>query len=510
MTIDLTRRGFLGGAAGFGAITFVGTPFARAQASGVLTFGLSSYPPSFAPLQSTGTAAGTVKLLLHRGLISYDKEGRVRGELAEDWGVDEDGVWTFRLRENAKWHDGRPVTSADVRYTLERGAAEDSAAAYKTFLQSIDTIDTPDARTVRLHFQKPTATAESVLGHYNMPIIPEGSDDDGVIGAGPFKLEARERGVSIDVVAHEDYYKPGLPKLERIRLVAYADENLRVAALEAGDVDLIEYVPWQSMASVEDNSGLSLDTVYGPFMYLTFNGARKPFDNPLVRRAVAHAIRREDIVDAAFYGRGQPLRHLPISEASPFYNPEFADAWDYDPEKAKRLLAEAGHPDGFDCSLLSTAQYGMHTATAEISQAYLSMVGINARLDLPDWATRVQQGNAGQFDMAVMGTAADSNDPDGIARIVDSNQPTSFVRSANLDLPEISRLFSDGRTTFDRAARKDIYRKLEAAAIDEVPIVGLCWRAQGYGMQDRVSGFTNMPGQLTFYSGLTLEETEIV
>ena len=509
MTHELSRRGFLGAAAGAGALTFVGAPSARAQASGTLTFGLSSYPPSFEPLKSTGTAAGTVKLLIHRGLLSYDKDGALRGELAEEWGVDESGVWTFRLREGAKWHDGRPVTSADVRYTIETGAAEESAAAYKTFLASISKIETPDARTIRLTFSQPTATAETVFGHYNMPIIPEGSDPEGLVGAGPFKLEGRERGVSIDLVANEDYYKPGLPKLSRIRMVAYADENLRVAALEAGDVDLIEYVPWPSMESIEANDRLRLDTVEGPFMYLTFNGARPPFDNPLVRRAVAHAIRREDIVDAAFYGRGAPLAHLPISSASPFYTAAHADAWAYDPERAKSLLAEAGFPDGFDCTLLSTAQYGMHTATAEISQAYLSMIGINATLDLPDWATRVQQGNAGQFDIAVMGTSADSNDPDGISRIVDTSLPTSFVRSANLPLPEITALFQKGRATFDTAARKEVYRDLEAKAIEQVPMVGLAWRAQGYAMRTGVSGFANMPGQLTFYSGLTLEETEI-
>ncbi len=274
-------------------------------------------------------------------------------------------------------------------------------------------------------------------------------------------------------------------------------------------MDLIEYVPWPAMGSIAENPSLTLDVVEGPFMYLTFNGARKPFDNKLVRRAIAHAVKREDVVDAAFFGRGAALAHLPISDASPFYNPQYADAWAYDPEKAKALLAEAGHPDGFDCTLLSTAQYGMHTSTAEITQAYLSMIGINVTLDLPDWATRVQKGNAGDFDFAVMGTSADSNDPDGIARLIDTSLPTSFVRSANLDIPQIPKLLADGRSTFDTEARKAIYAELEGLSIEEVPLAGLCWRAQGYAFTDAVSGFTNLPGQLTFYSGLTLEETAI-
>lgn len=509
MTLDFTRRRFLGTAAGAGALGFIGLGRARAQGAGTLVFGLSSYPPSFEPLNNAGTAAGTVKLLIHRGLLSYDNTGALRGELAREWGVDEAGVWTFRLREDARWHDGRPVTSADIRYTIEYGASDASTAAYKTFLQGISRIETPDDHTVRLTFAEPTATAETTLAHYNIPMIPEGAEGEALIGAGPFRLADRERGVSIDVEAFDGFYREGLPRLNRIRMVAYSDENLRVAALEAGDVDLIEYVPWQSMERIENNPALAMDVVEGPFMYLTFNGARAPFDNPLVRRAVAHAINREDIVEAAFFGRGAPLEHLPISPASPFHTPEHANAWAYDPDRAKALLAEAGHPNGFSCTMLSTAQYGMHSATAEICQAYLSMVGINVTLDMPDWATRVQRGNAAEFDIAVMGTSADSNDPDGIARLIDTALPTSFVRSVNMPLPDITTLLAQGRATFDTDTRREIYRRMEAVALEQVPIVGLAWRAQGYAFQRSVTGFTNLPGQLTFYSGLTLEETVI-
>lgn len=510
MTFNLTRRRFMTAAAAASAIPFIGAPSLRAQTTGILTFGLSSYPPSFAPLQSTGTAAGTIKLMIHRGLLGYDKKGQLRGELAEEWSVDDKGVWTFKLRDNAVWHDGKPVTAADVKWTIEKGAAPDSTAAYKTPLQLIEKIEMPDDKTVKLTFSEPFATAETLFAHYNMPMLPEGSDDEGLIGAGPFRLKDRERGVSIDLVASDNYFREGLPKLAGVKAVAYADENLRVAALEAGDVDLIEYVPWPSMGAVESNPNLTLDVVEGPFMYLTFNGSRPPFDNKLVRQAIAHAVKREDVVDAAFFGRGAPLAHLPISSASPFYNPQYAGAWDYDPEKAKALLAQAGHPDGFDCTLLSTAQYGMHTATAEIAQAYLSMIGINVTLDLPDWATRVQKGNAGEYDIAVMGTSADSNDPDGIARIIDPTLPTSFVRSTGLDLPVIHDLLAKGRSTFQTDERKKVYAELEGYCIDEVPIAGMCWRAQGYGFSDKVVGFKNLPGQLTFYSGITLEDTELV
>jgi peptide/nickel transport system substrate-binding protein len=509
MTLDLTRRRLMGAAAAAGALSFAGLPRPVRAADGVLTFGLSSYPPSFEPLQSNGTAAATVKLLIHRGLLSYAPDGSIRGELAESWAPAEDGSWTFTLREGMTWHDGRPVTSADVRYTIETGAAEGSTAQHRGSLQAIAAIETPDDRTVILRYDQPNAAVEALFAHYNMPIIPDGAEGESLIGAGPFMLDDRERGVAITLKANPTYYRAGLPKLAGVRIVVYADENLRVAALQAGDVDLIEYVPWQSMQAIEADPALALDAVDGPFMYLTFNGHRAPFDNPLVRRAVAHAINRQDIVDAAFFGRGSPLAHLPIAPASDFHTPEHANAWAYDPDRAKALLAEAGMPGGFSCTMLSTAQYGMHSATAEICQAYLSMVGINVTLDMPDWATRVQRGNAGEFDMAVMGTTTDTNDPDGLARIVDTSFAPSFVNSHGLSIPELEAQFVAGRATFDKAERQAAYRRMEEIAIEQAPVVGLAWRSQGYAMKTGVTGFTNLPGQLTFYSGLTLETVEL-
>ncbi|RMC37290.1 ABC transporter substrate-binding protein [Paracoccus alkanivorans] len=507
MTTGFNRRRFLASTGAVaGGLAFLGPRRLMAQEGGTLRFALSTFPPTFDAWTSGGTAAGTIKLMIHRGLVSYGPDGMLRGELAESWEVDDEGAWVFRLRD-ATWHDGSPVTAEDVAWTVAEVQKPDSAAYMQGQLARITSVETPDEKTVRMITAEPLAVLPGWFAHYHMPILKKGEAPDTKIGSGPFMLDRIDRGVSISLKAYDGYYKEGLPKLAGIEATVYADENLRVAALEAGDVDLVEYVPWQAMAQIDENENLRLDAVDGPFMYLTFNGSRAPFDNPLVRRAVAHAIKREDIVQAAFFGRGGALEHLPIAEQSEFFNPDLANSWNYDPEKAMALLAEAGYPDGFDCVMLATAQYGMHQSTAEVCQAYLSMVGINATLDLPEWATRVKKGNEGQFDLAVMGTTADNNDPDGLGNVLDGSLPANFSRSYGLETPEISELFAKGRATFDNAERKAIYKQLEEVAIETTPIAGLAWRSQGYGMKASVSGFSNMPGQLTFYSGITLEET---
>lgn len=506
MVLSVNRRSVIAGAA---ALPFLRMPGARAAATpGILTFGLSAPPAAIQPWANNGTAAATIKLMIHRGLVSFDPAGNLRGELAESWTREGDHAWVFKLRD-ATFQNGEKVTSADVKWTIEQIAAEKSTAYFRNEMQQIEKVETPDGLTVRFVTKKPLATLPIWMASYHLPICSRNSAKGIFVGAGPFVLKEQERGVSIDLEAFPGYYKKGLPKLKGIRVIAYADENLRVAALQSGDIDLIEYVPWQAMTAISENPKLKLDAVEGAFMFLVFNGSKPPFNDARVRRAVAHAIKRDELVKAAFFGRGAALEHLPIADSSAFFNPELKNGWAYDPALSKKLLADAGFASGINCSLLSTAQYGMHKDTAEVVQQHLAAVGINVTLNLPDWATRVAIGNRGQYDMAVMGTAADSNDPDGIAALIDGSLSPSYVRSFGVKTEKITELLAAGRAELDEAKRKTIYRDLEKLAIDEAPLVGLTWRSQGYGMRKGVTGFQNMPGALTFYSGLTFETVSV-
>jgi peptide/nickel transport system substrate-binding protein len=504
--MHLPRRSLLAAGA---ALPFLRVPARAATTPGKLVFGLSSYPPSMAPWTNSGTAAATAKLMVHRGLLGYAPDGTLRGELAEKWEKADDGAWVFHLRPNAVFHNGAPVTAADIAWCIEQMAGDKSTAYMRAQMQAIAKVETPDAKTVRLVEKQPTATLPLTVASYFLPMIARDSLKDSPlgIGAGPFMLTGQERGVSLDFTAFDKYYRPGLPKLKSVHMTAYADENLRVAALQAGDVDLIEYVPWQSMDSIEKDPKFTLQNTDGPFMYLTFNAKVKPFDDPRVRVAIAHAIRREDIIKAAFFGRGTPIEGFPLPAGTPFYDADLAHTWAYDPAKAKSLLAAAGVGSGFACKLLATAQYGMHKDTAAVVQQHLGEIGIQVELVLPDWATRVNLGNRGQFEFAVMGSAAESNDPDGLAPFVAGNLAVSYVRSYGLDVPKIDELLAAGRAEFDAAKRKAIYTDLQHVFLEQAPIVGLCFRSQGYASTKAVTGFRNMPGALTFYSGTTFEDT---
>jgi peptide/nickel transport system substrate-binding protein len=505
----LTRRAAMTAAAALGAVPVLRRADAQPR-QGLLRFGLSVWPPNLQPWPSTGQAAGMIKMLVGRRLTGFDEKGELRGELAREFGRDRDGAWVFRLDPRAVFHNGERVTSEDVKWTIEQVAGERSTAYYRAQMQEIERIETPDAHTVRLVMKEPIATVPLWFANYNMPIVWRGTRDlNNPMGCGPYRISGQERGSWIELQASPNYWVPGLPRTRTIRMTLIADETLRLAALQSGDVDMIEFVPWTGMAAVEADPRFRLESTMGPFMDILFNGTRPPFDNPLVRRAVAHAVRREDIVRVAFSGRGKPLEGMPVVEGTPWWDAELSRGHNYDPERSRALLREAGHPNGFNTTLLTTGAFNMHKDSAEVTQQYLAAIGIRAELRVVDWSTRVSQGSRGQYDLAVHGVSADFNDPDGLTVVLDTSLSATHGRSFGLRAPRTSDLLKRGRAEFDTARRIEIYKDMQRAALEEVPVVGLAWREQGYAFDRRVTGFSILPGALSLSTGANLEFTAV-
>ena len=176
------------------------------------------------------------------------------------------------------------------------------------------------------------------------PVVWAGSTADDPVGCGPYKLKAQERGTYIEVERFDGFYEKGRPLSDTIRFIAYPDENLRYAALTTGDVDLIEYLPWAQFDAVSKSTKLKMASTTGPFMLLLFNVSKGgPFADPKVRQAIGYAVKRQDVIDAAFAGHGTPLLGFPNPEGSPFKLSDPAAEWSFDPAKAKAMLAEAGY-----------------------------------------------------------------------------------------------------------------------------------------------------------------------
>lgn len=511
-----SRRNFLKASAGL-AVT-VGSPGLLSACSGgssgntnVLKFGLSTYVANLDPFIDQGTAAGNISLALHRGLTGYDANGKLRPALAESWELEGPRTYKFQIRRNTRFHNGKTVTAKDVQASLDWVRDPQSSSAFLDRMQDIDRIETLDSYTVRVVLKRPNAAFLQYLAEPQVPIVPKSTvskQSDEPIGAGPFTLHSAQKGTEIRVKKFDKYYEDGLPHLDDLRFIIYEDSDLRTTALLSGDVHVIDYVPWESFDSVKEKQELTLDTTTkGPFMYLVFNVEDGPFSATQVRQAVAYGINRKEIVRAAFFGEGEPLYGMPIPSSSPFFDDKLSSHWQYDPDKAKRLLAEAGYPKGFSATMLSTSQYKMHKDTAETVQSNLREIGINLELNLPDWATRVQQGDKGKYDIAVMGSALDYNDPSALQTFLIGS--ASYVRSFGFEDKEIEDLLASGLTIKDKEERQVVYDKIQKIALHKAPLVTLTWRTEAYAYQQNVSGFKNLPGPLTYLSGYTFPRARI-
>ena len=504
-----------------GALFALASSFAISQAhaadGGTLYFGLSGEPSTLDTTINAGTPARTIRLAIHRGLVNYGADGKLSNELAASYDVSPDALtYTFKLRD-AKFHDGSPVTAEDVKASLERIKAPDSKATYRNEIGIIDTIETPDAKTVKLTLSKPFVPLIHYLALPESAIVPaawlkqHANDPNATpIGAGPFKFANWERGRELTVEKFDGYYKQGKPHLDDVHYVFYGDENTRVNALKSGDVDIIDYVPWKDAAAIEANSDLKLASTSGPFMMLQFNTKFEPFSKPEVRQAIAYAIDRAAIINTAFNGRGTPLFGIAIPEGYLGYSKDKANYFSHDVQKAKELLAKAGYPNGFQARLLSTSQYGFHNNTAVAVQAELAKIGIKVTLDLPDWSGRIAKNNAGDYDFLVAGTAGDIADADWLSNFFyGGKQLVRLNNSAYFDDPTINALLDKGRVTLDPAEREKIYGQFVDRALELSPFAYLMWRDQSFGLRKTVKGFTNIPGFLTFQSGITVEDTEV-
>ncbi|APE41978.1 ABC transporter substrate-binding protein [Sulfitobacter alexandrii] len=360
-----------------------------AAAKDDITVALQLEPPHLDP---TSAAAGAIDSVLYsnvfEGLTRFMSDGSVVPGLAESWEISDDGLtYTFKLREGVTFHDGSTMDAEDVKFTLDRIIAEDSANAQKALYSAISEVNVIDPTTVEVKLSEPNGSMLFNLAWGDAVIVaPESIDNikQQPIGTGAFKFDSWTQGDQIVLSKNADYW--GTPaELEKATFKFISDPTAAFAAMMAEDVDVFAGFPApENMPQFEADPRFQVivGSTEGETI-LSTNNTRAPFDNVKVREAMAHAIDRQAIIDGAMFGLGTPIG----THFAP-HNPAYVDLTsmsEYDPEKAKALLAEAGFPDGFETTLhLPPPSYARRGG--EIIAAQLAEVGIKAQITNVEWA----------------------------------------------------------------------------------------------------------------------------
>ena len=354
-----------------------------------ITVALQLEPPHLDP---TSAAAGAIDSVLYsnvfEGLTRFASDGSIVPGLAESWEISDDGLtYTFKLREGVKFHDGTAMDAEDVKFSLDRINAEDSANAQKALYSAISEVNVIDPTTVEIKLSEPNGNMLFNLAWGDAVIVaPESIEGikQTPVGTGAFKFDSWTQGDRIELSRNPDYW--GEPaKLDNVTFKFISDPTAAFAAVMAEDVDVFSNFPApENLPQFEADARFQVlvGSTEGETI-LAINNKVAPFDDPKVRQAVAHAIDRQAIIDGAMFGYGTPIG----THFAP-HNPAYVDLTGqsaHDPEKARALLAEAGYPDGFETTLhLPPPSYARRGG--EIIAAQLAEVGIDAKITNVEWA----------------------------------------------------------------------------------------------------------------------------
>ncbi len=426
-------------------------------------------------------------------LVNYDFEQHPVPQLAQSWEISKDGLsYKFNLVRNATWHDGKPVTSQDVKFTFEEVLKKYHPRA-RTGLINLDSVQTPDDYTVIFKFKRVYAPFIFILGPHNGPILPKhiynGTDvlknpaNWQPVGSGPFKFVEWVKGDHITLEKNPNYWKKGLPYLDRIISKIYRDASSMVIAFQKGEVDYIPgYSFPRSEASTLKNDPNVVETIRGeegllPILMNLYNIHRKPLDDYAVRKAIAMAIDRQFILDKAFYGIGR-IATGPISSDLKWAYTSDVTQYPFDSDAANKLLDGAGYargPDGnrFTLTLVYDLRIPPSAKSAEIVAEQLTKIGIKVDLRPLDTAAYLDRVFVKRdFDLSVQRFIT-GPDPDvGVGRLYTSwsIQPVPYSNGAvAYNNSRVDALFKEGSNTVDLEQRAKAYREVQKVLTAEIP-----------------------------------------
>lgn len=489
-----------------------------------LVFAMNTDVQSLDPQIQNDTTSEQVVKMLYNTLLKFEDDGTVVGDLAESWSVSEDKLtWTFNLKQGVKFHNGKELTSADVKATFDRALNAEAGGLRTTeIIKMFTSVEAPDPYTVTITTDAPYGPMESLMCNMSLGIMDAdyieqygldlGTSAEGENGTGPFKVVSWERDQEIVVERFDDYF--GTPaKLQTVVYTIIPEAASRVIALETGEVDVIDKPTDEDLARLEaDTENFTVLRKPTISQRLFRFGCNDPIiSNTKVRQAIVYAIDRQAIIDALFTGSGYPST-APLAPVTFGYS-DLGEI-EQDLELAKSLLAEAGYPDGFDTKIVTTERYQNGIELAEIISQQLAEIGINAEIEVWEWSALSASWNgitADEFDQPIfiMGAGPSMRDADGGLRGLYTTSETG-LNDRNYGFysnAEVDALIEQGMQETDQQKRVEIYKEAMEILYREDPVA--FWLFDMYGLaitSSKVEGVTLSPISTITFENATVKK----
>ena len=489
-----------------------------------LVFAMNTDVQSMDPQIQNDTTSEQVVKMLYNTLLKFEDDGTVVGDLAESWSVSEDKLtWTFNLKQGVKFHNGKELTSADVKATFDRALNAEAGGLRTTeIIKMFTSVEAPDPYTVTITTDAPYGPMESLMCNMSLGIMDAdyieqygldlGTSAEGENGTGPFKVVSWERDQEIVVERFDEYFDTPA-KLQTVVYTIIPEAASRVIALETGEVDVIDKPTDEDLARLEaDTENFTVLRKPTISQRLFRFGCNDPIiSNTKVRQAIVYAIDRQAIIDALFTGSAYPST-APLAPVTCGYST--LGEIEQDLELAQSLLAEAGYPDGFDTKIITTERYQNGIELAEIISQQLAEIGINAEIEVWEWSALSASWNgitADEFDQPIfiMGAGPSMRDADGGLRGLYTTSETG-LNDRNYGFysnAEVDALIEQGMQETDQQKRVEIYKEAMEILYREDPVA--FWLFDMYGLaitSSKVEGVTLSPISTITFENATVKK----
>ncbi|MEK3989002.1 ABC transporter substrate-binding protein [Robertmurraya sp. FSL R5-0851] len=473
-----------------------------------LVFGRGGDSVSLDPATATDGESFKVTKNVFETLIEFgEQDTELAPGLATEWTNSEDGLtYTLKLREGIKFHDGTDFNAAAVKFNFDRWASGDKEQYYyynSQFGDRIKEVKVVDDYTVEFVLNSPLAPfyknlAMSPFAIASPAAIEEYGDKfmENPVGTGPFVFKEWKRNDRITIVKNEEYWQEGLPKLNQVIFRAIPDNSARLNALSSGEVDLIDGVNFSDVGTIEANA--DLQTFYRPSLniaYLGLTSTRGPLKEKLVRQALNYAVDKEALIDAFYAGAAEPAKN-PMPPVVAGYNDDVVD-YEYDPEKAKELLKEAGFENGFEMELwaMPVARPYMPDGqkVAEALQANFEAIGVKAKIVTYEWGTYLDKARLGEADTFLLGWTGDNGDADNFLYVLLDQDSIGSNNYSYYQNQEVHDLLVAAQSTADQAEREKLYKEAQVLIKEDAPWIPLVHSQPALAGKANLTGFLPHP-----------------
>ncbi|HEY7032196.1 MAG TPA: ABC transporter substrate-binding protein [Thermomicrobiales bacterium] len=480
---------------------------AAAGPAGDLVIGKAQEAVGLDPALVTAASSFQIMAPVYQQLVAFDESGQAQPELAASWENPDDKTFVFHLRDGVTFHNGNPLTAADVKYTFDRIIDPATNSPWLSQFDPVASIETPDDRTVRINLKQPYGPLLATLSSDYAAIVPQNAGDlqATMVGTGPFSLAEWTRDTQTVLKANPSYWEQGLPHLASLTYRILPDEAARLAAIRTGEIGLTSLVSPAAVSLASRADGVQVVTQETTDYYLLgINCKRPPLDNVKVRQALSLAVDRKAVLDAVFFGEGSLTGPIVPTLGDWAIPVDQLPLYSRDVDQAKSLLAEANLADGFDLSILASPLYPEFINIALVLQSQLKDVGINVTLDQVEWGTFIDRWKSRDFATFVSYNGS-GNDPD--RAIYPAFHTGGSVNAFQFSDPQVDQLLDEGRTTVDPARRHEVYHQAETLIVQGAPALFLFTRTAYFALRDTVQGFA--PTATDIYLGDALKQTSV-